>query len=285
MKKTKIKYTRAPFLSWIILPILGVLLATNYIFGLTRRPTWAIIYDNDPSSANLESVTSPSSEEKADIEWNGEGLITFWFDDAWISQYAVAFPILKKSGFPAALAVPTSAINWDGYMTWAQIKRVKYNGWEITAHSRSHECDLIKLNHDKLVDELAGSQMDLLEKGYKTDIYVEPCGVGNEELIKTAKDYYLSLRTTEEGLNSIPLADPYSLKIVEVGNNTNLKDIENWVNQAKISKSWLIIMFHKIEETGYEYTTPTSTLESIVNTISKSGLRVVLPSQALNINK
>ena len=285
MKKTKIKYTRAPFLSWIILPILGVLLATNYIFGLTRRPTWAIIYDNDPSSANLESVTSPSSEEKADFEWNGEGLITFWFDDAWISQYAVAFPILKKSGFPAALAVPTSAINWDGYMTWAQIKRVKYNGWEITAHSRSHECDLIKLNHDKLVDELAGSQMDLLEKGYKTDIYVEPCGVGNEELIKTAKDYYLSLRTTEEGLNSIPLADPYSLKIVEVGNNTNLKDIENWVNQAKISKSWLIIMFHKIEETGYEYTTPTSTLESIVNTISKSGLRVVLPSQALNINK
>ena len=285
MKKTKIKYTRAPFLSWIILPILGVLLATNYIFGLTRRPTWAIIYDNDPSSANLESVTSPSSEEKADFEWNGEGLITFWFDDAWISQYAVAFPILKKSGFPAALAVPTSAINWDGYMTWAQIKRVKYNGWEITAHSRSHECDLIKLNHDKLVDELAGSQMDLLEKGYKTDIYVEPCGVGNEELIKTAKDYYLSLRTTEEGLNSIPLADPYSLKIVEVGNNTNLKDIENWVNQAKISKSWLIIMFHKIEETGYEYTTPTSTLESIVNTVSKSGLRVILPSQALNINK
>src|SRR3989344_983554 len=117
MKKSKnIKIERLPFLSWTVLPILGVLIATNYIFGLTRRPTWAIIYDTKPSVSGAATQNSPDNGVP-EYTWDGRGIITFWFDDAWTSQYIVAFPVMKSAGLPGALAVPTNAIGWDEYMT------------------------------------------------------------------------------------------------------------------------------------------------------------------------
>jgi poly-beta-1,6-N-acetyl-D-glucosamine N-deacetylase len=61
-------------------------------------------------------------------------------DDAFLSFYENAWPILKKNKIPFILFVSTREIGNSGYMTWEQIKEIsKYSFVEIGNHSHSHE--------------------------------------------------------------------------------------------------------------------------------------------------
>lgn len=61
-------------------------------------------------------------------------------DDAFLSFYENAWPILKKNKIPFILFVSTREIGNYGYMTWKQIKEIsKYSFVEIGNHSHSHE--------------------------------------------------------------------------------------------------------------------------------------------------
>lgn len=279
-KRSEVK-NKLPFLGWIVLPILGVLLATNYILGLTRKPTWAVIDDINISDPTNVTNIEPQKIDK--YEWNRNAVVTFWFDDAWISQYKTAFPILSEEGLKAAIAVPTDAVGWDKYMTWAQIKRLSFNGWEITSHSKSHQCDLSKLDHPKIIDELSGSQRVLQEKGYITSVFVTPCGVSNDEFINTSKDYYIAVRSTDEGTNPIPVEDPYHLQIYELKQGVTSDDAKDWIDQAVSEKTWLILMFHKVDESGEEFSTTPEILKEITKYVKEKNIDNVLPSQILNI--
>jgi peptidoglycan/xylan/chitin deacetylase (PgdA/CDA1 family) len=274
-------FKRLPFIGWVILPLVGVFIATNYLIGITRRPTWAII-NQDPPEFNDTQTAAIQSHTNV-YKWNGEGLVTFWFDDAWLSQYTTAFPILKSYNYPASLAVPTNAVGWDEYMSWAQIRRLSFNGWEIASHSRSHECDLANLDAGKIENEIHGSQQDLADQGYDASIYVTPCGVDTPELISAIKNYYVALRTTNSGINPLPLKDTYSLMIHEVGPATNVNEVKEWIQEAKTQKSWLILMFHKIDMTNQDYTTTPEIFTQIVIEVKDSQLDVVTPSQVMNI--
>lgn len=278
----KKSYQRLPFIGWIILPLIGVFVATNYLMGITRRPTWAIINQNPPTF-NDNTQTAVVDTKISQYKWNGEGLVTFWFDDAWLSEYTIAFPILEANNFPAALAVPTDAVGWDNYLTWAQIRRLSYNGWEITSHSRSHECDLDNYDAQRIEAEVHGSQQDLAEQGYDATVYVTPCGEEKLELIDVVKKYYVALRTSDGGFNQLPLTNTYSLKIHEVDSTTRLPDVINWVNEAKAQKNWLILMFHRVDTSGEQFSTTPEIFKNIVGIVKDSGLDVVNPSQVINM--
>jgi peptidoglycan/xylan/chitin deacetylase (PgdA/CDA1 family) len=61
-------------------------------------------------------------------------------DDAFLSFYENAWPILKKNEIPFILFVSTREIGNYGYMTWKQIKEISnYSFVEIGNHSHSHE--------------------------------------------------------------------------------------------------------------------------------------------------
>ena len=65
-------------------------------------------------------------------------LVLITFDDGYRNNYDMAFPILKKYGYTAALFVITDWVNSKPYMSWTQIKALKKGGWDIMAHSRTH---------------------------------------------------------------------------------------------------------------------------------------------------
>src|ERR1700720_2227683 len=115
-------------------------------------------------------------------------------DDGWKSQYDVAWPILKKFGYPFTMFIYTEGVQGGHFgggqaITWEQLAEMRDAGIDIEAHSKTHQ-DLRK-PYDKvtkrrlsppeyeqwLQDEIAGSKEVLEQKlGIKVNCFAVPYG-------------------------------------------------------------------------------------------------------------
>jgi peptidoglycan/xylan/chitin deacetylase (PgdA/CDA1 family) len=283
MDKFSFKKERILLVSWILLPFLVVWISTNYLIGMNRQPSWQTDDNPKVAGAQTEAIkTSPPPEVKK-INWSGQGLVTLWFDDAWVSQFTVAHPLLESKGLVGALAVPTGSMGYPDYMSWVQVKLLSYKGWEITSHTRSHSCDPERTTDEVLENELHGAQQDLNSHGIRADNFVTPCGADSEKTTEVAKKYYLSLRTSYPGVNPLPVNDPYNLKVRAIRKNTTADEVKKWLDEARDQKAWVILMFHQIDESGTDYSIKPEEFGRVIDTVKQSGLEVVLPIQALQI--
>ena len=129
-------------------------------------------------------------------------------DDGWKTGYEVAWPILKKFGYPFTLFIYTEGIRGGKFgggaaMSWEQLAEMRDAGVDIEAHSETHQ-DLRKpydkvtkrkLNPEEytawLNEEVAGSKATLEQKlGIKVNCFAVPFGYYNErvkEAIKAAR--------------------------------------------------------------------------------------------------
>ena len=65
--------------------------------------------------------------------------IIITIDDGWRSTYDIAFPILKKYGYPATLFVYTDLIvGSEKTLSWDLIQEMANNGMDIQCHTKSH---------------------------------------------------------------------------------------------------------------------------------------------------
>jgi peptidoglycan/xylan/chitin deacetylase (PgdA/CDA1 family) len=66
------------------------------------------------------------------------------FDDGWRSQYDVAWPIMKKFGYPFTMFIYTEGVAGGSLgggqaITWEQLANMRDNGVDIQAHSATHQ--------------------------------------------------------------------------------------------------------------------------------------------------
>src|SRR6478672_6902139 len=66
------------------------------------------------------------------------------FDDGWKSQYEVAWPIMKKYGYPFTLFIYTEGVRGGSLgggeaITWEQLAELRDNGVDIQAHTATHQ--------------------------------------------------------------------------------------------------------------------------------------------------
>ena len=126
-------------------------------------------------------------------------------DDGYKSGYEVAWPILKKYGYPVTMFIYTEGIKPGRYsggesMSWEQLAEMRDAGVDIQAHSVTHQ-DLRKPPYDRLAkrrlaqseyepwleNEVAGSKQTIEQKlGVKVNCFAVPYGFYNEHVKEVA---------------------------------------------------------------------------------------------------
>jgi peptidoglycan/xylan/chitin deacetylase (PgdA/CDA1 family) len=114
-----------------------------------------------------EAVASPQRGKK----------LVVTFDDAYLSVYELAYPILSSLGLPGTIFVVTDfadgrrALGWPGIdhwldgphrqelrsLSWDQLRELAGAGWEVGSHTRTHPM-LTALDDEELARELRESR-------------------------------------------------------------------------------------------------------------------------------
>ena len=117
---------------------------------------------------------------------NKKILITI--DDAFLSFYENAWPILKRRKIPFILFVSTEPVGKSGYMSWDQIKEVSsYDFAYIGNHSHTHEY-LLNFSHAEFEKDIKNSIKIFKKKlGYNPIYFSYPFGEYNLKQTKYIK--------------------------------------------------------------------------------------------------
>src|SRR5262252_2795879 len=109
------------------------------------------------------------------------------FDDGWKSQYEVAWPIMKKYGYPFTLFIYTEGVA-GGHLgggqaiTWEQLADLRDNGVDIEAHSATHQ-DL-REGHQIMVIDANGKRSKKKLTGADYEKWIQNEVVGSKELLE-----------------------------------------------------------------------------------------------------
>ncbi|MBQ2615203.1 MAG: polysaccharide deacetylase family protein [Clostridia bacterium] len=160
------------------------------------------------------------TDEKATIPDNP---IIITFDDGYLSNYEIAYPILKEFKIPATIFVVTDTVgemagggkvNYS-HFTWEQAKEMERSGLiEIHSHTASHAA-LSTLSVHDLVLELRKSKYDI-EKNLnrECDMIAFPYGSYNQAVLDAAERAGYRLRALVDDKTS---ADDFEVNLVSGG--------------------------------------------------------------------
>jgi peptidoglycan/xylan/chitin deacetylase (PgdA/CDA1 family) len=109
------------------------------------------------------------------------------FDDGWKSQYEVAWPILKKYGYPVTMFIYTEGVRGGTLgggeaITWEQLGDMRDNGVDIEAHSATHQ-DL-REGHNIMLASTGGKKTRAKLTGPQYEQWVQNEVVGCKQLLE-----------------------------------------------------------------------------------------------------
>jgi peptidoglycan/xylan/chitin deacetylase (PgdA/CDA1 family) len=114
-------------------------------------------------------------------------LVCIFFDDAFLNQYDVAFPILKEYNFKATFGVITDHIGtgrdlWE-YMDAIHLEELARAGMDIASHTNTHP-HLRTLSNEELHYEIYDSKKTLEGMGFIVDTIVYPFYEWDDRIIE-----------------------------------------------------------------------------------------------------
>ena len=162
--------------------------------------------------------------------------VVITMDDGYADNWTVAYPILRRHGFPAVVFVVSGQIGGtyhshihselDGrpMLSWSQIQTLALGGVEIGAHTRTHP-DLTKIPLEQARKEIEDSRIKLERKvGVPIRVFSYPFGRYNREVqIRVEKGGFLSSCSVNTGLNT-PITPLLALRRVEIYGTDSLLD-------------------------------------------------------------
>jgi len=171
-----------------------------------------------------------------------EKSVSVVFDDGWVSNYRIAYPILKEYGFSATFFVTIENIGKQGMMTWQQLKEMSDNGMEIGSHNMTHRVPL-DLSKKELEHELCESKKVLEEKlGIDINCFSSPTGFYDKRIEDLAKNIgYKSVFFSKMEFNNLVNGHNGFLSISKIGvkRNDSLKRFKAIIEKKSAVLSFL----------------------------------------------
>jgi hypothetical protein len=95
------------------------------------------------------------------------------------------------------------------------------------------------------------------------------------------KKYYQAHRTVDEGYNSKDNLDAYRLKVQNMFSTTTSAQVQQWVDTAKATNTWLILVYHRVADDPDTYDTKIADFKTQLEIYKKSGITVKSYKDAL----
>lgn len=110
--------------------------------------------------------------------------VALTIDDAYLSVYEKAWPLLKEAGFPFTIFVSTNNLDVSApdYVSWEQLQEMSESGVYIGHHSAGHD-HLPKLSMESLKQDLDKASARFQEKlGFVPALFAYPYGEYGSEI-------------------------------------------------------------------------------------------------------
>ncbi len=179
-------------------------------------------------------------------------VIAFTFDDGYISDYELAFPLFKKYSIKGTSYIigkyPDS--NTPCTMTWAQIREMHDCGWDFGCHTYSH-VDLTKLDNDQIYFEMERENIAFLRNGLPLPRSCAfPFGAYNPQVVDALKSFFRQFRKAYYESKFVDLRDtqPWEVDSVsaDMQGESRLLSREKLVDKACAEKAILVFRVHCI---------------------------------------
>ena len=207
-------------------------------------------------------------------------IVSIDFDDGFLSAYRYGIPLFNAAGFPVTAYIITGDLQHSGNIDLTEIKALEAAGNEIGAHTITHP-HLTNVSEARAIDEICGSREALLRLGILTTTFAYPDGYSDPAVESIVKDAgFIGARDTEAGLNDAAI-DPYELKSYQVTAATTLPEIEYAIAQAVQTKGWLILTFHRVDDTGNSISVPHQLIRGLIAYLKKDRIPVVTNAEGL----
>ena len=117
-----------------------------------------------------------------------EKMLVITFDDGYVSNFNIAYPLLKKHNMIGNFFVVVNKIGQNLYMNWSQLTQMGNDGMGIYSHTMSH-CLLETLEISSMQSEISNSKKTLEEKlARKIDFISYPNGSCNRKVMEVVKE-------------------------------------------------------------------------------------------------
>ena len=153
------------------------------------------------------------------------------FDDGYEETYTIAWPLLKRFGFPAIVFVTPGEVGLPGFATWEQVQAMAQDGMTIGSHTMHHSY-LPLLQPDRLPEELIHSKQVLEERIRRPVQFLSyPIGGYTPEAQRVAQQAgYLAACTTNRAASRHTL-DRFALRRIKITD----RDAQPLLLRAKLS--------------------------------------------------
>jgi len=146
--------------------------------------------------------------------------VAITIDDGFRSAFDIAYPILKRNGYPATFFIYTGLVGSSNAMNWGQVQELKQNGFDIQSQTRTHrdmskmlEGEDFKSYVSRLEKEITWAQKNIRDKIAITPVFMAyPYGRWNHLVIALLKKHgFRGGFTVRRGSNPF-FADNFQMK-------------------------------------------------------------------------
>jgi peptidoglycan/xylan/chitin deacetylase (PgdA/CDA1 family) len=160
------------------------------------------------------------------------------FDDGYRSFLQYAAPVLKELGFTATLFVYTDYVGAGGNaFTWADLKKLQQEGFDIQAHSKSHG-DMVRAGNEPANEYEKRLETELMQPralfqknlGFAPDILAYPYGRQDDAVVRRAKERGYTAAFTVRRQGSPSFVDPLRIHRSQIYPEMSMEDFVKNLN-------------------------------------------------------
>ena len=172
--------------------------------------------------------------------------VSLTFDDTHAAQ-AKAGQELATRGMRGTFYVNSTRIGHTGFMTLDEIRALASHGHEIGGHTM-HHVHLPALERDEASRQVCDDRAKLLALGFDVRSFAYPGGRTDPRTsLIVAECGYGSARLVAGGIETVPAADPFALRIAATNQGTGtVEALKSQITRLDGTGGWATLVFHDV---------------------------------------